>query len=66
MLPIALALSLGMASTHELPRPMAFQDVAVVGDEHGKLPWFKGSWEELLAEARRTGSLIFIDFWAET
>ena len=30
----------------------------------GKLPWFEGSFEELLARAEETGKGVFIDFWA--
>ncbi|MDP6538066.1 MAG: thioredoxin family protein [Planctomycetota bacterium] len=30
----------------------------------GKLAWFEGSFEELLAEAGDTGRNVFIDFWA--
>ncbi len=31
----------------------------------GKLSWFDGTWEELQAEAQKTGQLVFVDFWAE-
>lgn len=31
----------------------------------GKLEWFEGSWEELLAEAKKSERLIFLDFYAE-
>ena len=30
----------------------------------GRLPWFEGSFEELLARAEETGKGVFIDFWA--
>jgi hypothetical protein len=33
--------------------------------DHGKLDWFEGSFEALLAEAKRTQRLVFIDFWAD-
>ncbi len=29
------------------------------------IPWFEGTWEELLAEARQSDRVIFVDFWAE-
>jgi thiol-disulfide isomerase/thioredoxin len=31
--------------------------------ERGELPWFEGTWEELLAEAQETQRLVFVDFW---
>ena len=34
-------------------------------DGHGKLPWFEGTWEELLVEAKAQDKLIFLDFWAD-
>jgi hypothetical protein len=38
--------------------------VALAGD-HGKLPWFQGTFDELLAAAKKDNKLVFIDFWAE-
>ena len=38
---------------------------AVIAEEHGKLPWFKGSFEELLAEAKSKQKIVFIDLWRE-
>jgi hypothetical protein len=32
---------------------------------HGKLKWFRGSWEELLAAAKASEQLIFLDFTAD-
>jgi hypothetical protein len=31
--------------------------------EHGKLNWFKGTYEELLAEGARSNKIMFLDFW---
>ena len=31
--------------------------------DHGKLPWFEGSYEELMAEAQAKDKLVFLDFW---
>jgi thioredoxin-related protein len=31
---------------------------------HGRLDWFQGSFDELLAEAKREGRIVFLDFWA--
>lgn len=36
---------------------------AVAGDEHGKLTWFKGSFDDLVREATKSKKIIFIDFW---
>ena len=33
--------------------------------DKGKLPWFEGSYEELLKEAEKQDRLIFLDFWAD-
>ena len=31
--------------------------------DHGALPWFEGSYEELIAEAQAEKKLVFLDFW---
>ena len=31
--------------------------------DHGKLSWFKGSWEELLAKAKSEKKIVFLDFF---
>lgn len=31
--------------------------------DHGKLTWFEGSFDALLAEAKKSNKLVFIDFW---
>lgn len=33
--------------------------------DHGKLPWFEGTYEEVLAKASAENKLVFIDFWTE-
>jgi len=33
------------------------------GGDHGKIPWFQGSFEEALAQAKASKKLIFVDFW---
>ncbi|MED6335698.1 MAG: thioredoxin fold domain-containing protein [Planctomycetota bacterium] len=43
-----------------LAQPDAPQDAP----PKGKLSWFEGSFEELLARAEETGKGVFIDFWA--
>lgn len=34
-------------------------------DDHGKLPWIEGTFDELLARAQKEDRLIFIDFWTD-
>jgi len=38
---------------------------AAAPTDHGKLPWFEGTWEEVLAEATKTNKLVFVDFWTD-
>lgn len=33
--------------------------------DHGKLAWFEGSFEDLLAKAKTDKKIVFIDFWAD-
>ena len=33
--------------------------------DHGDLPWFEGTFEELVAKATAEEKLIFVDFWAD-
>ena len=64
---ILLALSLATLSPTPPPAP-ADAVRAVVRIEkvvHGKLKWFRGSWEELLAAAKASEQLIFLDFTAD-
>jgi thiol-disulfide isomerase/thioredoxin len=35
----------------------------VSAEDHGKLNWFQGSFEEALAQAKASNKLVFIDFW---
>src|SRR5258705_280364 len=35
----------------------------VSAEDHGKINWFKGSFEEALAQAKASNKLVFIDFW---
>jgi thiol-disulfide isomerase/thioredoxin len=37
--------------------------IAVLADEHGKVPWFAGTYEEALAKAKAEKKLVFVDFW---
>lgn len=38
---------------------------ALPDEDHGKLPWFDGSFNELIAKATAEEKLIFLDFWAD-
>ncbi len=31
----------------------------------GEIPWFKGSYEALMANAKLEGKLVFLNFWTE-
>jgi thiol-disulfide isomerase/thioredoxin len=34
-----------------------------LGEGHGKIAWFQGSFQDALAEAKASKKLVFIDFW---
>jgi thiol-disulfide isomerase/thioredoxin len=36
-----------------------------VAEGHGKLPWFTGTFDEVLAKAKAGNQLVFIDFWTD-
>ena len=44
------------------PEPLALYPVV---EQHGKLPWFEGSYEEALLHAEASGRIVFVDFWTE-
>lgn len=56
-LAIASLLSAEPVAIPSAVRPQA------AAEEHGKLDWFKGSFEEALAQAKASQKLVFIDFW---
>ena len=63
LLSLALALPVVAGTPRPAPEPTAgFSPESV---EHDELTWFEGSFEELLADARRTKRVVFIDFWAD-
>ncbi len=33
--------------------------------DHGRLPWFEGTYEAALEKAATENKLVFIDFWTE-
>lgn len=38
----------------------------LTAEQRGKVPWFTGSYEELLAEAARTKRIVFLDFYSRS
>ena len=41
------------------------ESVRAHGQDHSQLPWFEGTWDELLAKAKAEDKLVFVDFWTE-
>ena len=42
---------------------LALPALASPAGDHGELPWFEGSYEELIAKAQTEKKLVFLDFW---
>ncbi len=47
------------------PAPTPGETGCVELSQHGKLPWFQGSFDELLARAADTERIVFLYFWME-
>ena len=62
---LSLALALPVVAGTPRPSPEPAPGLSPVSVEHDELTWFEGSFEELLADARRTKRVVFIDFWAD-
>ena len=65
MLLVHLALAAGLLC----PAPATPQTLtvrAVVEDPRGRVEWFRGSYEELLAEAARSERVVFLDFYSRS
>jgi len=45
--------------------PAAPALTSVVAGDHGKIPWFKGTFEAALVKAKAENKLVFIDFWTD-
>ena len=45
--------------------PASIPSTTPVPGDHGKIAWFKGSYEAALAKAKAENKLIFIDFWTD-
>lgn len=59
--PLLFGPSAGMAPAQGLERiPAQAQEL------RGRIPWFRGSYDELLAEAARTKRIVFLDFFSRT
>lgn len=43
--------------------PLSAAGPQAAAEEHGKLAWFQGSFEDALAQAKASNKLVFIDFW---
>jgi thioredoxin-like negative regulator of GroEL len=57
LLAIASLLSANPVAPSPAVRP------GITTEEHGKLDWFQGSFEEALAQAKTSNKLVFVDFW---
>lgn len=61
----ALALAGFAVPIAAAPAPTPAPSVAApAARDHGKIEWFHGTWDELLAEAKRSNKIVFLDFWA--
>jgi thioredoxin 1 len=60
MLLISLA-TLALCSPCAVALPSA--PPPIVSEDHGKLPWFEGTYEDALQEAKSKNKLVFIDLW---
>jgi thiol-disulfide isomerase/thioredoxin len=62
-----LLISLATLALHSSPAialpPAAPLASFTLGGEHGKLPWFTGSFEDALKEAKAKNELVFVDLW---
>jgi hypothetical protein len=65
LLPIA---ALWLAASPAVLAPAPFQSPPVrpaAAEDHGKVKWFEGGFEQALAEAAAKKQLVFVDFWTE-
>jgi hypothetical protein len=53
-----MLLTLVTSAALALPAPPAAR-------EHGKLPWYDGTYAEALAEAEAQNKIVFLDFWTD-
>ncbi|MBL8858892.1 MAG: thioredoxin family protein [Planctomycetes bacterium] len=58
LLPLALFLPVSLPEAAAAPAPV----LATTAD-HGKIPWFTGTFDEAIARAKAENKLVFIDFW---
>ena len=57
--------ALATLSPPPAPQPSAAPGSVAAEVSHGRLDWFEGSFDELLAQAAREDKLVFLDFWAD-
>jgi thiol-disulfide isomerase/thioredoxin len=62
MLLTTLAIASLLSAPPIAPGPSAVM-ARLSAEDHGKLNWFQGSFEEALAQAKASNKLVFIDFW---
>jgi hypothetical protein len=61
--------SLACSAHPEFPGAHGYQQrelTIVIQEARGKLAWFRGSYEDLLAEAERSGKIVFLDFYSRS
>jgi thiol:disulfide interchange protein len=59
-------LALAVLAAGPAPAPATAPPAAnAPAGDHGKLPWFEGTFDQLLAKAKAENKPVFIDFWAE-
>lgn len=59
---LTILAALAMTTPPAVPAPVS-NSAIVVAEEHGKIPWFTGTFDEAVAKAKAEKKLIFIDFW---
>lgn len=63
MLLCAPILALATAAPCEPPLAPAAAQAAAVQAQDVQVPWFAGTWDDLLASAKREERLVFVEFW---
>lgn len=59
----ALAMTTPSAVTAPVSNSAVPSSAIVVVEDHGKIPWFTGTFDEAIAKAKAEKKLVFIDFW---
>lgn len=45
--------------------PLPTQPTPLTVDDRERLPWFEGTFEELMARAKSSDKLVFLNLWTE-